>query len=325
MSLDPDIAAQVAHLFDATLAQVLSGEVAGPPAAGPMVVDGVVTTDASIPGPGGPVPVRRYRAAALTDHVAAPTLVWAHGGGWQYGGLDMPEADSVAKVVAGALVGEVVSVGYRLAPEHRHPAALDDVAAAVHWAQTAGPAHGIDPDRLVVGGASAGATLAGAVVVTRRDAGAPLPRGLVLAYPVVDPLGGPYPAEPHPECPPLLWLDRAAIAPMFETYLGGDASGARPPIVLGAADPTGLPPTLVTTAEVDALAPQAERFVDSARAAGVEVTHHRVDGVLHGYLNTVSGSRTADRALAAHVAWMRTVVQDQGNPSSGVGSGPPNY
>lgn len=324
MALDPDIAAQVAHLFDATLAQVLSGEVAGPPAAGPSVVDGVVVTDATIPGPGGPVPVRRYRCASRPADRPAPTLVWVHGGGWQYGSLDMPEADSVAKIVADALAGEVVSVGYRLAPEHHHPAALDDVAAVVRWAQTAGAAAGIDPDRLVVGGASAGATLAGAAVVALRDAGAPLPRGLVLAYPVIDPLGGPYPPEPHPACPPLLWLDRAAIVPMFETYLGRDASDARPPIVLGAVDPTGLPPTLVTTAEVDALAAQADRFAETARAAGVDVTQHRAEGVLHGYLNTVGGSRPADRALADHVEWVRGVIGDE-NPPPGVGSGPPNY
>ena len=118
MALDPDIAAQVAHLFDATLAQVLAGEVAGPPAAGPMHGDDVADRRRHVAGPAGPVRVRLYRPATLAPASAAPALVWAHGGGWQYGDLDMPEADSVAQVVAAELPGVVVSVDYRLAPEH---------------------------------------------------------------------------------------------------------------------------------------------------------------------------------------------------------------
>lgn len=304
MTLDPDIAAQVAHLFDATLAQVLSGEVAGPPAAAPMVRDDVDVTDATVPGPGGPVRVRRYRSASLGPHAPAPALVWAHGGGWQFGHLDMPEAHSVAQVVAGSLPGEVISVDYRLAPDHHHPAALDDVVAVLRWATLRGAAHGVDPRRVALGGASAGATLAAAAAIVARDAGDPV-AALVLAYPVTDPLGGPYEQRRHPDCPPLLWLDRTATAPMFETYIGGDASAVGPPIVPAAADLGGLPPILVTTAEVDALATQGEHFVELARQAGVPVTHQAVDGCLHGYLNTVGDSAPADQALARHVAWLR--------------------
>lgn len=305
MPLDPDVAAQVAHLFDATLAQVLSGQVPGPPAAPPLRRDDVSTTDATVPGPGGPVRVRIQRSRDIAPHELAPALVWAHGGGWRHGDLDMPEADSVAQVVAATLPGVVLSVDYRLAPEHRFPAPLDDVAAVQGWAVTEGAHHGIDPARVALGGASAGAHLALAAAIAHTAAGAP-PAALLLAYPVVDPVGGPYPSERHPDCPPLLWLDADAMGPMFAALVG-DPDEPPPGAVPLHADLAGLPPTLVTTAECDALADQAHRFVDLARRAGVDVSVHDVEGVLHGYLNTVGDSARADAALDGHVAWLRSV------------------
>ncbi len=305
MALDPDIAAQVAHLFDATLAQVLSGEVSGPPSARPMCRADVTAVEATVPGPNGPVPVRIYRPVGVEG--VLPGLVWAHGGGWQYGSLDMPEADSVAQVVAATLPAVVVSVDYRLAPAHRFPAPLDDIVAAHHWATSAGDAHGIDPQRIALGGASAGGHLAIAAALAFRDAGTRLPAALVLAYPVTDPLGGPYPEQGDPECPPLLWLDADAVGGLFDALIGG-RSEVPPAAVPARADLRGLPPLLVTIAECDALALQDERFADRARTAGVDVTVHRAAGVLHGYLNTVGDSRAADRALERHVDWLRARV-----------------
>lgn len=305
MVLDPDVAAQVAHLFDATLAQVLSGEVSGPPAAAAMHLDDVEVTDGEIPGPGGPVRIRRYRSTDLGPGEPAPALVWAHGGGWRYGGLDMPEADSVAQVAASTLRGEVVSVDYRLAPAHPFPAALDDVVAAYRWVRDGDHGWSVDRQRVALGGASAGAHVVAGATLAFRDAGDP-PAALWLAYPVTDPLGGPYPDEPHPDCPPLLWLDADAVAGLFAAYVGDDVDRDRLPVaaVPARADLSGFPPTLVTTAEADALTPQAQAFAARARAAGVEVTEHHVDGLLHGYLNTVGDSRPADAALARHLGWL---------------------
>ncbi len=311
MAIDPDVAAQVAHLFDATLAQVLTGEVEGPPAATALHRDDVTTTDATVAGSGGPVGVRLYRSAALAPTAPAPTLVWAHGGGWGHGSLDMPEADSVAQVVAATLPGVVVSVEYRLAPRHRFPAPMDDVVAVQHWAVTRGESHGIDPGRVVLGGASAGAHLALLAAVALTEAGTP-PAALFLAYPVVDPVDGPYPPERHPDCPPVLWLDGEAMTAMFE-QLVGEADQRRPEAVPMHADLSGLPPTLVTTAECDALAPQAHRFAELTRRAGVRTAVHDVGGVLHGYLNSVGDSPLADAALARHVAWFRSTGIDPGN------------
>lgn len=306
MALDPDIADQVAHLFDATLAQVLSGEVEGVPPAACMVRHDVERRDAELPGPDGPVRVRWYRSIKLDPAEPAPALVWVHGGGWRYGDLDMPEADSVAQVVAADLPGAVVSVDYRLAPAHRHPAALHDVLAAWRWVHAEGAHHGVDVDRVALGGASAGGLLAAAAALVLGEAGE-RPARLVLAYPVTDPDGGPY-VECHPDCPPVLWLGREGTTGLFAAYLDGDPADAGAPIVPARGDLSLLPPTLVTTAECDGLRPQGVRFVELARAAGVDVEHHDVTSVLHGYLNTVGGEPIADAALDRHVAALRDAL-----------------
>jgi acetyl esterase len=301
MGLAPEIAARVAHLWDAHVLQLLSGEVEGVPPAPPIALEGVARTDDTISGPGGPVPVRWYRSTSLDPGEPAPTLVWAHGGGWQFGDLDMPEADSVAQVVAAALPGVVVTVDYRLAPAHRHPAALDDVVSAFREVVRDAGRHGVDPDRVALGGGSAGAHLAALAALDLAAEGSP-PAALVLAYPVVDPDGGPY-EERHPDCPPVLWLGHEGTMGLFRGYLG-DGHHEDPPVpAVGAL--SHLPPTLVTTAECDSLRAQALRLVDLARRAGVDVAHHDVDGVLHGYLNLVGDEPLADAALARHVDWLR--------------------
>lgn len=299
MGLDPAIAATVAHLFDATWAQVLTGEVAGAPVARPMRRDDVHRRDDELAG----VRVRWYRSTALADDDPAPALVWAHGGGWQYGDLDMPEADSVAQVVAAGLPGVVVSVDYRLAPAHRHPAALDDVVSAWSWVREHGDQRGVDVGRVALGGGSAGghlAVLAALALAQRGEA----PPALLLAYPVTDPVDGPY-VDRHPDCPPPLWPGREGITGLFAAYLGHDPADAPHDVVPARRDLALLPPTLVTTAEVDALRAQADAFVRRLGDTGVDVTHHPVDGVLHGYLNTLGDEPLATTALDRHVAWLR--------------------
>lgn len=303
MGLDPRVAARVAHLWDAHVLQLLSGEVEGVPPAGAMVRADVIRTDGELPGPSGPIPVRWYRATTLEPEVPAPALVWVHGGGWRFGDLDMPEADSVAQVVAAGLPGVVVTVDYRLAPAHRHPAGLDDVVAAFEWVVAEAASHAVDRDRVALGGGSAGGHLSTLAAVELARSGAP-PAALLLAYPVTDPVGGPY-EDRHADCPPVLWLGREGTAGLFETYLGHDPADAPEDVVPTQLDLSRLPPTLVTTAECDSLRPQALRLVMLARAAGAAVDHHDVAGVLHGYLNLVGDDELADSALDRHLAWLR--------------------
>lgn len=302
MGLDPAIAARVAHLWDAHVLQLLSGEVEGVPPASPISLEGVSRSDGTVPGPGGPIPVRWYRSTSLDPDEPAPALVWAHGGGWQYGDLEMPEADSVAQIVAADLPGVVVTVDYRLAPAHRHPAALDDVLAVFRHVARDAAHHGVDGGRIALGGGSAGAHLAALAALDLGAEGSP-PAALLLAYPVVDPDGGPY-EERHPDCPPVLWLGHEGTTSLFRGYLG-DGHVGPPPVPAARGDLSLLPPTLVTTAECDSLRAQAVHFVDRARSGGATVAHHDVEGVLHGYLNTVGDEPRADAALARHVAWLR--------------------
>lgn len=303
MGLHPDIAAQIRHLWGVSVLDVLAERVPGRPAARAIRRDDVVRTEDVAPGPDGPVPVRWYRPAAAGGG-ALPALVWVHGGGWRWGGLDMAEAESVAQIVAATLPAAVVSVDYRLAPDHVHPAGLRDVRAVLDHVLDDADALGVDARRVAVGGGSAGAHLAALAVLEgppeRR------PAALWLAYPVTDAVEGPF-DDRHPDCPEAIWTGRDVIGGMFDTYLGPGGPDRHDPRLAPTRHPAlaTLPPTLVTLAEVDGLRPQAAAFAAAARAVGVEVAVHEVDGVLHGYLDTVGEEPLADAALDRHIAWLR--------------------
>lgn len=296
VSLDPGARQLVSHLYGATIAQVMSGEVAQPEYDVPRRL-GVKIEEIELGG----VPCRLYRSVDAPS--PSPALVWAHGGAWVAGNLDMPEAHAVAQQVAAELVGAVISVDYRLAPDARHPDARDDLITAF---QAAIDALDVDDERVALGGASAGGNLAAAAAIAMRDEDFPRPAALFLAYPATDPIDGPYPTSDRPaEVPETLWLTQPLTAMGFGLYTGDPVPDDAVP---HRCDLAGLPPTLVTTAGFDALADQADRFVDLAAAAGVEVTHHHEERFLHGYLNMVSQLATADAALTRHTDWLREVL-----------------
>ncbi len=296
MPLDPGARELVSHLYGATIAQVMSGEVAPPEPVVPRRL-GVKISEVELGG----VPCRLYRSVDAPP--SCPALVWAHGGAWVAGNLDMPEAHAVAQQVASELTGAVISVDYRLAPDATHPDARDDLITAFHAAIDA---LDVDHERVALGGASAGGNLAAAAAIAMRDDDFPKPQALLLAYPATDPIDGPYPTGDRPEeVPETLWLTQPLTALGFVVYAGDPVPDEAVP---HRCDLAGLPPTLVTTAEYDALSDQAIRFVELATAAGVEVTHHHEPSFLHGYLNMVSQLATADEALTRHVRWLRGVL-----------------
>ena len=135
--------------------------------------------DLSAPGPHGPIPLRLYRPAHAPS--PAPTLVYCHGGGWTMGDLDTH--DVLCRQLCRAAGAAVVSVDYRMGPEHRFPAAVDDCLAATRWLQREGAALGLDSARLAVGGDSAGGNLAAVVALAMRDAGDAAPAFQLLIYP----------------------------------------------------------------------------------------------------------------------------------------------
>jgi acetyl esterase len=237
-------------------------------------VDDVETVaDASIDSPDGPLRVRIY--AARADGGSRPALVYLHGGGWVVGSIE--SHDPVCRRLAARTPCVVVSVDYRLAPEHPFPAGLEDAWAATEW--VASHASELGADRIAVGGDSAGGNLAAVVALRARDRGLPLALQ-VLIYPVIDAdLDSPGYRE-HGEG---LNLTRAKMAWYWERYLRGTDPFAPEASPLRAPGLSGVAPALVQTAEYDPLVYEGEAYAAALEAAGVPVALTRYDGQIHGF------------------------------------------
>jgi acetyl esterase/lipase len=275
-----------------------------------------------VPGPNGTVPVRIYGGRA-SDSFASdasdggppdggaaaggaaggglPALVWLHGGGFAGGGLDMREADQLAREVAARSGGIVLSVDYRLARGGVHfPVPHEDVLAAWLWAVEHAAELGADPRTLCLGGASAGGNLAVGAALYLKDAGRQLPAKLVLAYPF---LHAELPASEEPEAarmtglPAILRFTADDCRAMVENYIGGPLLMASSYAMPGHADPAGLPPAAVLVCEYDDLRQSAELFAEGLRSAGVPVECRLELGATHGYLNHSAGLGIVQRGL----------------------------
>lgn len=240
--------------------------------------------DLAVDGPHGQVAVRLYRPRGRAASGAG--LLWAHGGGFAFGDLDMGEAHVVSAELAARHGIVVASVGYRLAtPGAGYPVPLDDVHAAWCWFLDAAPALGAT--RLGIGGASAGATLTTGAAVRVRDAGTRVPDALLLAYPT---LHFPTPALPDDQVddlrrvPAAIRFLPATVLDMTRTYLGR-LSGFPAEAMPGNGDVAGLPPTSVVLSEVDDLRPSGETFLLQLQDAGVPTRAMVAAGMLHGHLD----------------------------------------
>lgn len=254
-------------------------------AAGP-VPGGLTVTTCEVAG----LPARRYTPEGDTDGAG---LVYLHGGGFVGGDLDSHHA--VCATLADRARCVVVSVAYRLSPEHRFPAALDDAWSA--WLATRADAatHGLDPARTALGGDSAGGNLTASTVLLLRDAALPLPCAQLLLYPAVDmTLSQPS----HRTLADGYYLDAATIDWFLRQYLR-TADDARDPRAspLLADDLSGLPPAHVVTAGFDPLRDEGELYAARLADAGVQVTHQREPGLIHGFANMAGASSAAHEAL----------------------------
>jgi acetyl esterase len=264
----------------------------------------VPVEDRSIEGPAGPIRVRIYRPqTAAGSH---PLVVYFHGGGWVV--CDLDTHDALCRRLSLGADAVVVSVDYRLAPEHRFPAAPDDCAAATRWAVAHAASLGADPRRVVLAGDSAGGNLAAAVTLRLRDEDGPRVAGQLLLYPVTDHWTAGFPS--YAECADGYGLTRAAMAWFWDHYLGGplDAvqAGALSPQAapLRAADLRGLPSALVLTAEYDVLRDEGEAYAARLREAGVDAVLERCAGMHHGFASWGGVLDGADRAVARACAWI---------------------
>ena len=268
------------------------------------------------PGPHGPVPLRIYTPTAPAEEPRA-VLVFCHGGSFQHGDLDMPEGDHTARGVAGRADAVVVSVDYRLcdepaggsparrlpgtAPELdvRAPIPCDDVIAAVDFTRAHAAELGIDPQRLALGGASAGGNLAAAASLRLAEEGR-APAASLLMYPVAHPLN-PAPTQEEAaalaELPAHLGFDPQKMRRMSENYLGGPLEQATAhdfPGLGTAAQLAVLPRTYIEADEFDDLRTSARRYAEQLAAAGVEVEYEVRRGVTHGHLNKIGLPQAAE-------------------------------
>jgi acetyl esterase len=302
MPLDPQVMAMRAELAKAdarplytmTLAQARAEDLRSIQEAGgtPEPVADVV--DSHLPGPDGPLPIRIYRPSAERP---LPALIYFFGGGWTLGAIET--SDGVCRALTNAVSCVTITVGYRLAPEHRFPAAVHDCYAATAWIAEHAAELGVDPDRLAVGGDSAGGNLAAAVTLLARDHGGPELAHQLLVYPNTDLLADTRSLRESVD--PLLF-NRYSTEWYRKHYLADPADGLNPLVSpLRATDHSGLPPATVITAEYDPLRDEGEAYADRLRDAGVPVEHVRYPGMVHGFF-TMSGVLDAARdaiALAA--------------------------
>ncbi|MET0419736.1 MAG: alpha/beta hydrolase [Actinoplanes sp.] len=239
----------------------------------------------------GGVPARLY-----ATRIDAPVLVYLHGGGWCYGSIET--VVRMCRLIADRSGCAVLSVGYRLAPEHAFPAALEDVEAVLGFVRKSGAELGVDPSRLAIGGDSAGGQLATVAARRQRDAATPLDYQ-VLIYPAIDPLTA---ADSYDEVGEY-GLDRAGMRAAWEAYVPEPMLRLTPDVSpMAVADLTGMPPTLVITAEYDALRDEGAEYADALIAAGVPVVHTRYMGVNHGFarkLAVIDAARAATDQVAA--------------------------
>ena len=228
----------------------------------------------TVPGPGGDIPVRVY--ASEGDNL--PVVMYYHGGGWVLG--DIESHDGTCKQLLAEL-GEaaIVSVDYRLAPEHKYPAAADDCYAAAAWVAENGAEIGVDGSRMAVAGDSAGGNLSAVVSQMARDKGGPAIAAQILHVPVTD---HNYDYPSYSENAEGYLLTRASMVWFWDHYLpSADAGHDAYASPLQADDLSGLAPALVQTAEFDPLRDEGEAYAAALEAAGSEVTVHRYDGVIH--------------------------------------------
>jgi acetyl esterase len=217
------------------------------------------------------VPCRLYAKA-----VNQPLFVYLHGGGWAYGSIDT--VDRLCRRIADRSGCAVLSVGYRLAPEHVFPAALDDVETVLSYVRREGPGLGVDPARLAIGGDSAGGQLATVAARRQRDAATPLDHQ-VLIYPMIDPMMA---SESYAELGEY-GLDRASVQLAWDTFVPDRSLRFTPDAAPLAADLAGMPSTLIITAEYDVLRDEGADYADALIAAGVPAVHVRYAGMNHGF------------------------------------------
>jgi acetyl esterase len=233
-------------------------------------------TARAIPGSGGPIAIRIYRP----KEALRAALVYFHGGGWVLGSLD--SADGSCRALTNRSRSVVISIDYRLAPETKFPGAVEDAYAAVRWVADNAADLRIDPERIAVGGASAGGNLAAAVALVARDRGGPKIAFQLLTVPVTELSSR---AGSHQEFAAGYGLSAADMTWYGTHYVRTAADADDPYASVLRADLQGMPPAFVITAECDPLRDDGEAYADRLRDLGIAASRKRYPGMFHGFMS----------------------------------------
>ncbi|WP_148680529.1 alpha/beta hydrolase [Halovivax ruber] len=304
--LDPELAAVVADIQAAGVPQWSALSVASARRIEDEVFSGGASPDLRtvrdlrIDGPGGDLSIRVYRP----DRENPPTLVFTHGGGWTLGTLD--SSDNICRELASRAGALVLSVDYRLAPEHPFPAATDDAYAALQWAAAHAAELGGDPDRLGVVGTSAGGNLAAASAIRARDAGFDLD-GQFLLYPMTDRRFDRPSYDEHGDGP---LLTEADVRWFWDQYLRSPVDEHNPfATVCRTPDLAGVAPATVVTAGHDVLRDEGAAYAERLADHGVAVDHDHYPSMTHGFLSLTDSVSRADEAMDALAEAIREWVE----------------
>jgi acetyl esterase len=257
--------------------------------------DHIVSEDADADG----VPVRIYRRAEARGD--EPVLVFYHGGGYIACGI--PSHERLCHRLARLAECAIVSVDYRLAPEHVFPAAVDDALTALRWVAANGHAHGLDTRRIAVGGDSAGGSLATVAALRVRDEGGPALVHQLLFYPGTDLTGE---TESERLYSDGYFLDSDFSELCLSSYIPDAGDRAHPwasPLLVE--NLSGLPPATLITAECDPLRDEGRAYADRLNAAGVKASYTDYPGVFHGFASMFGMLPEADQAVAEAAAVLR--------------------
>lgn len=310
--LDPDAAAVFAAFQAAnrppyeSVSPTVAREfyLAGRPVSNPEPPELESAKSLSIPAPHGAIAARLYTPKTIRkSNGLAPCLVFFHGGGWVIGDLD--SHDVVCRKLAHEAEMLVISVDYRLAPEHKFPSAADDAIAATKWVAANAKSLGIDSAQILVGGDSAGGNLAAVVALAARDGDGPKLAGQVLIYPATD-FAMSHPSHTEPETSVL--LTHSVIKWFSNHYLNGaadidhwKASPARAKTL------AGLPPSYVLTAGADPLRDEGAEYASRLKQAGVPMTYRHFPGQFHGFFTMGKLLPQANVALSEIAGWLKTL------------------
>jgi len=256
----------------------------------------------TVPGPAGPIAVRVYRPVVKET---LPALIYFHGGGFVICSLDTHDRE--CRNLANASGCAVISVDYRLAPENKYPSAVEDAYAATQYVAEHAAEFGIDPQRIGVGGDSAGGNLATVVATLARDRGGPPLKFQLLIYPLVDFADNSPSMQQYAKD---YFLTRESMDWFTDCYLSNRAAGLEPTASpMNATDVRGLPPAMILTAEYDPLRDEGNAYAAKLLAVGTPATLSRWDGMNHGFLFWVGRVDKAGEAMGECCAWLRQVYR----------------